>query len=257
MRHTARALRLIIVVLWIAVLLLPVTVALSLLEIFEARNNVGIGEPSFSVSDENFSISMPFYMNNTCFYDISELYVKIRICYKNGEIIEFSTQPLDIPAGRMVESNLSASVSLTDALTKGLELLTNSTDLNIDVSLHFRVANVLAFNVAKNFTYRWDAPFSNLTISQVSFNLTHASFQVSFFNNASFPLSGGPLKLELYNSSNVLLYSTELSLNVPPKEPYAKLFEIPVFGLTPDGIIRLYFADVLIFEKRWGLHERS
>ncbi|MEM3580824.1 MAG: hypothetical protein QXH40_04335 [Candidatus Bathyarchaeia archaeon] len=249
MRHTVKALRLIIVVLWIAVLLLPVTVALSLWKIFEVRDNVRVGEPSLSVSNGNFSISVPFYMNNVGFYDISELCVNIRIYDGSKEILEFSTSPLNIPAGRMLESNLSASANLTDMLSRDRELLTNSKDLDVAIALHFRVAYVLAFNVARNFTYKWGAPFSNLNISNFSFDGTRASFQLSFSNNASFPLSG-PLRLELYNLSNNLLNWTVQNLIVPSNGLYEKLFEIQSSELP--STIRLYFADVLICEMPWG-----
>jgi len=248
LRHTARALRLIIVVLWITVSLLPVTVALSLWKIFEARG-VSFGEPSFSVSNGNLSISVPFSMNNTGFYDISELCVNMRIYDGNKKIAELSTQPLNIPAGEMTVSKLDASASLTDIFSRNSELLTNNEDLDVSITLHFRVAYVLTFDVARNFYVEWGAPFSNLTISQINFNRTHLSFRVSFFNNASFLLSG-PLQLRLYNSSDVLCYSTEQSLNVPSKEPYEKLFEIPCSESA--GIIRLYFAEIPVLEERWG-----
>ncbi|MEM3565793.1 MAG: hypothetical protein QXK18_02850 [Candidatus Bathyarchaeia archaeon] len=251
MRHTVKALRLIIVVLWIAVLLLPATVALSLWEIFEAKNNVGIGEPSLSVSNGNFSISVPFYMNNVGFYDISELCVNIRIYDGSKEILEFSTSPLNIPAGRMLESNLSASVNLTDMLSRDRELLTNSKDLDVSIALYFRVANILAFNVARNFTYKWGAPFSNLNITYVGSNATHASFLVSFCNNASFPLSG-PLQVGLYNLQNVSIGLEVQVLNVPSNGFYQESFEIPISEPAQKGIIRLYFADIPIFEERWG-----
>jgi hypothetical protein len=248
LRHTVRALRLVIVVLWIAVLLMPVTVALSLWEIFEARNNVAIGEPSFSVSDENFLISVPFFMNNTGFYDISDLFAKISVYSENEEIAEFSTEPLNIPAGRTVESSLSVSGSWSDIISRDSELLTNSKDLDVSVALHFQVAYILAFNTARNFTYNWGAPFSNLTINYMRINATHVSFLVSFYNNASFRLSG-PLKVELFNLQNVSIGSAVQVLDVEPNEYYQGSF---TFEAAETGIIRLSFADILIVERRWG-----
>ena len=248
MRHAIRALRLVIVVLWIAVLLLPATVALSLWEIFEARNNVAIGEPSFSMSDENFLISVPFFMNNTGFYDISDLFAKISVYSENEKIAEFLTEPLNIPAGRTVESNFNVSGSLADIISRDSELLTNSKDLNVNVALHFQVAYILAFNIARNFTYNWGAPFSNLTIDYMRVNATHISFFVSFYNNASFPLSG-PLKVELSNLQNVPIGSAVHVVNVEPNEYYQDSF---TFEADETGIIHLSFADILIVERRWG-----
>ncbi|MBS7636962.1 hypothetical protein KEJ37_06495 [Candidatus Bathyarchaeota archaeon] len=230
---------------------MPITVALSLWEIFESRDNIRIGEPSFSLLNGNFSISLPFYMNNAGFYDISELCVNIRIYDGSNEILEFSTQPLNIPAGRIVASNLSASVSLADALSRDRELLTTSKDLDVNVALHFRVGYVLAFNVAGKFPFKWGAPFSNLNMTYVSSNTTHVSFEVSFYNNAPFSLSG-PLRVELYNLQNVSIGSVEQFLDVASNGRYQELFEISVFQASEEGKIRLFFADILISEKRWG-----
>ena len=251
MRHTIRALRLIIALLWIAVLILPVTVAFSLLKILEARNNVGIGEPSFNLSDGNFSISIPFYINNTGFYDLSEVYAYIKIYDGDKFIAESSTNRLDIPAGEMVASNLSILISLEDIFSEDRELLTSDKELNVSASLHFRVAYALAFTVTNSSKVQWGAPFSNLTIQHTGYNETHQVFSVSFFNNASFPISG-PLRLEILNQSNITVGSMEQQINVPSKGLYQGRFEILVSGLTNSGTVRLYFADILIREERWG-----
>jgi len=256
LRHIVRALRLVTVVLWFAVLLMPATVALSLWQIFEARNNVALEKPNFSMSNGNFSISVPFFINNTGFYDISELFAKIHMYDKNEKIAEFTTEPLNIPAGRMVESSLNVSGNLADMISKDSELLTNSKNLDIGVALHFQVAYILAFNIARNFTYNWGAPFSNLTVDYKPINTTHISFLISFYNNASFPLSG-PLKVELFNLQNVSIgpvAQMAQTLDVAPNECYQCSF---TFEAAETGIIRLFFADILIIERRWGLHERS
>jgi hypothetical protein len=229
---------------------LPVTVGFSLLKIFEAKNNVSIGEPSFNLSNGNFSISIPFYMNNTGFYDLSELYAYIKVYDGNKVIAESSTNRLDVPAGEMVASNLSILINLEDIFSEDRELLTNDKELNVSASLHFRVAYALAFTVTTSSIVQWGAPFSNLTIQHIDRNETHQFFSVSFFNNASFPISG-PLRLEILNPSNITVGSMEQQINVPSKELYQGLFEIRFSELTDGGIIRLYFADILIREERW------
>jgi hypothetical protein len=231
--------------------MLPVTVVLSLIQLLEGGNIAGIGEPNLTLSDGNLSMSIPFRINNTGFYELSEVCIKIDVCGEAGKIAEFSTQQLKIPAGEMVESNLSASISLEDLLSRDRKLLTNDTELNASVAFHFRVAYVMAFKIAKNFTVHWGAPFSNLTIQHVGYKETHQVFSVSFCNNASFPISG-PLRLEILNRSNIPVGSMEQQINVPSKGLYQGLFEILVSGLTNSGTVRLYFADILIREERWG-----
>jgi hypothetical protein len=176
------------------------------------------------------------------------LFAKISVYSENEEIAEFSTEPLNIPAGRTVESSLSVSGSWSDIISRDSELLTNSKDLDVSVALHFQVAYILAFNTARNFTYNWGAPFSNLTINYMRINATHVSFLVSFYNNASFRLSG-PLKVELFNLQNVSIGSAVQVLDVEPNEYYQGSF---TFEAAETGIIRLSFADILIVERRWG-----
>lgn len=251
MRHTIRALRLIIAVLWIAILMLPVTVALSLIQLLEGGNIAGIGEPNLTLSDGNLSMLIPFRINNTGFYELSEVCISIDVYGEAGKIAEFSTQQLKIPAGEMVASNLSASISLEDLLSKDRKLLTNDAELNAIVAFHFRVAYAIAFKIAKNFTFHWGAPFSNPTIQHTGCNKTHQVFSVSFFNNASFPISG-LLRLEILDQSNIPVGSMGQQINVSSKALYHGVFEIPIPELTNSGIVRLYFENILIHEERWG-----
>jgi hypothetical protein len=146
---------------------------------------------------------------------------------------------------------LNVSGSWADIISRDSKLLTNSKDLDVGVNLHFQVAYILAFNIARNFTYNWGAPFSNLTVNYVHINVTHVSFLVSFYNNASFPLSG-PLKVELFNLQNVSIGSAVQVLDVASNEFYQESFEIPTSIAVDEGTIRLFFTDILIVEKSWG-----
>ncbi len=247
MRHVIRALRLITAVLWIAVLLVPASVALSLWEIFETGDSAAVGRPSFSVSNGNLLISVPFFIKNVGFYDVSELFAKVRAYDGGEEIAELSTRPINVPAGGAVESSLNASCSLADVISRDAELLTDSKNLDVCVSLRFHVVHMLAFTVERNSTYEWGAPFSNLTVNYAWTNAT-CVISISFYNNASFPLRG-PLKVELFNPQNVSIGSAVQNLDVAPNEHCQFSF---AFEPVEAGTIRISFADILIFERRWG-----
>lgn len=246
----------IITFLWIITFILPVSVAFSLLRIAEGRN-VGIQEPTFSFLDGNLSVNMPFYINNTGFYDLSDIGLNVKLGRENKTIIALSEKLPDVPAGRTVNGSLSFSKNLTEVLLNNRELLTNDTELDVNVSLGFRVAYTIAFNVAMRFPTSWGAPFYNLRLGEPSFqplNQTHwnAAVPISFENHAYYPVSW-PLLIELYNSRNESIGSIFRDLNVPPGEAFQDVFEVAVdpSKITPNGIARIYFGGMKIFEEEW------
>ncbi|MEM3703093.1 MAG: hypothetical protein QXX79_01520 [Candidatus Bathyarchaeia archaeon] len=256
MRHTLRALRLIITVLWIVALLLPVAAAFSLLKLLEARN-ISVQELALSLYNGNLSISIPFCINNTGFYDLTDISVDLQINRGNMAITTVSKQLPKIPAGEMVNSSFHASVSLEEIFSKHIGIVTNDTYLDINTALKFTVAYALTLGIARNFTFHWGAPFNNLTVGDFSYNTTFQalSFSVSFNNHASFPVNGS-LKAELYNSANALIGSSMKNLNIASGEHYQELFEIQISdpsNMRDAGFIRLYFADIQILEKWWRL----
>ncbi len=257
MRQTIKALGWIIAILWIAVLLLPATVALSILQLMEGQN-FGIQEPTFTVSPEgNFTMSMPVYVNNTGFYDLSEITVTIKITKENRTISTLATTLPDVPARTMASSNCTISSSLAELFAQDRELLTNTATLIMRATLHFRVAYAIAFNGTMNFPVDWGAPFNNLDINVINYNLTSGTVSVSinFDNDAYFDLSG-PLLIKLYNAEEELISSSQMNLNISSQTHFQDLFEMTVSDpskMSNSGSIRLYFLDMEIFEGGWIL----
>ncbi|MEM0095748.1 MAG: hypothetical protein QW660_03850 [Candidatus Bathyarchaeia archaeon] len=254
MRLTIKALGWTIILLWIFTLALPVSVAFSLMKLAEGRN-LGIQEPTFMLSNGNISISMPIYVNNTGFYDISEAGVKIRIGKADKTIVTLYRDLPNIPAGQMVNTSCILTASLMEIFQKDCTLLTEDANLNVNAALHFRVAYAIAFNVAQNFSTRWGAPFHNLTYILAYNGATHTfSFSISFNNHAFFPLSG-PFEIRLYNSSNYEIGKTSLYLDVPSGEFFQETVDVAVdpLGVTNRVLIRMFFADLHVLETEWIL----
>lgn len=255
MRWTIKALGWIIILLWIFTLALPVSVAFSLIKLAEGKN-LAIQGPTFTVSNGNISVNMPVYVNNTGFYDISEANVKIRIGKADTTIVVISKNLPNIPAGRMVNTCCSFTTSLMEIFQNDCTLLTEDTDLDVNATLHFRVAYAITLNILRTFSTKWGAPFYNLTYGQLTYNyLTHAfSFFISFNNHASFSISG-PLRVELYNSNNVKIGETSLCLDVPSGGVFQKTVEVLVdpSRITDRVFIRLFFAELKILEIGWTL----
>jgi len=253
---TIKALGWIIALLWIITLILPISVVFSLMKLAEGKN-MGIQEPIFSLSNGNLSLTIPFYINNTGFYDISEVSVKIKISKANTAITTLSKNLPNIPAGRMINASCNFSASLNEIFQRHSTLLTEDANLDVDAALHFRVAYAIAFNITQNFPTRWGAPFQNLTVYGVAYNNTANvfSFSISFNNHAFFPINE-PLTIELYNSSGEKVSSALWSLDVPSGETFQELIEVKITDpseMTRSGFIRLFFADLKIFEEEWAL----
>jgi len=256
LRQTIRAFGWIIAILWIIILILPVTVAFSLMKIVEVEG-VGIQEPRGSVSNGNLFLSIPFYIDNTGFYDLTDVEVKLQIFMRNETLSTSSTELPNVPAGEMVDSSCNFSLSLEELLSKNMELLTNDTELNLNASLRFRVASAIAFQVSTGSTIPWGAPFHKLTIYNIAYDVVNRIFSASLsFNNHAFFQVNGSLLIKLYNSAGELIGSSTQNVNVPSQESFEGSIGITVNDpskITHEGVLRLYFADIQVLEEMWRL----
>lgn len=218
--------------------------------------SMGIQEPTFSFQNGNFSASMPFYVNNTGFYDLSDIGVNVQIRKDNKTISTLSTLLPDAPAGMMVNSSCDFSVSLEEIASKNMELFTSDAELLVDAALRFRVAYVIALGVSMTFSTSWRAPFNNLTASNFTYDgANRFSMLLSFVNHAFYPVNGS-LTVRLYNDENALLGNTSQLINVLFEEAFITVFEVTVgepSKMTDNGFIRVYFEEVQIWEGEWTL----
>jgi len=258
-RQTIRALGWAIRILWIIALLLPLTVGISLWSISNPKS-IGFQEPVVSFSNKTFSFFVPFHINYTGLYDLIDIGMTVFV-RKGNKIIApspFSIPLPNIPAGQLSNLNYSISFNLTEMAEKNRELLTEDTGLNLTVSLRFRIAYVIAFEVSTNVMWWWGAPFYNLTVSEARYNVTSQTFSglVDFENHAQFTTNGTML-FEIYNNQSELIGSGEKFLSVASGESFHEFFEstIDPSKVTPNIVIRVYFEDVEILEKEWILSE--
>jgi len=143
--------------------------------------------------------------------------VQVKICKANIVLAEVSETLPDIPAGQMVEANRSFTASLEEIFQKDRTLLTEDADLNVNATLHFKVAHFIALNIASVSATQWGASFHNLTVYGETYNETShvLSFYVSFNNHASF-LVDGLLAVSIINLDNEIVGASSLNLNVQP-----------------------------------------
>lgn len=253
-RQTIRALGWAIIILWLITLLLPITIGLSLLKFLEP-NAIGFREPTVSFSNGTFSLSAPFYINNTGYYDLSDMNITILIGSNDKTISTFSTLLPNVPAGTMLNSSYDISFSLEEIASNSIELLTDDTDMNWSVSTFFRIAYAIALGVSTNMTIPWGAPFYNLTVSEVSYDVSSQklSASISFENHADFT-STGTISLEIYDNKSQLVGSTEKYLDVPSGETSSESFDLTIdpSKITEKTFVRVYFETIQILEKEWS-----
>lgn len=252
MRQTIRALTWAIAILWIITLILPMTIGLSLLQLAESKS-IGFRDPVFTYSNGIFYLSAPFYINNTGFYDLSDINITINVGDKSKTVARFSQIFPTINAGSMLNESYDVAIGLAELLSNDEELLTNDTTLNLNMHLFFRVAYLIGFGGQANATASWGAPFYNLTVLSSPYNYTFQkiSFTLSFVNHAYFPVDG-MMALEIRNSRNELLgtFSPE-RLYVVSYEAFSRLYELSVdpAEITSSGTVRVYFDDVQILNR--------
>jgi hypothetical protein len=237
-------------------LLLPATVAFSLMRIVEAKS-IGVQEPRGLLSNGKFSISIPFYINNTGFYDLKEVEVNLNVYRGNDRVLTLSAELPTVPAGEMVNSSCNASLILEELLSKHRALLTDDAELNVNASIHFRIASAIAFTVFTGFTMPWGAPFHKLAIYNITYDEVSRIFSafVSFENHAFFQVNGS-LLIKLYDSAGELIGSAVQNVNVPSNGAFQGSLKIRIddlLKLTRGGVLRLYLLDTQIWEGAWEL----
>ena len=241
-RQALRALGWITTILWISVMAFGFTVAYSVTNL-----RADIGHPQILLSNGLITITLPFFINNTGFYDISELSVTTSMKDYNGSLLSTSTTLVPvIPPDSAVEKIHNVSISL-DYLTQNLSyMLLNDGDLIVDARIAMTLAHAIPLWISTDMTIRWGAPLYNFSIGEISFNLITQKTIVplSFENHSPFSING-TMRLEIYNGNNEWLGSGTTQVIVPPNSVYKDKIEVSVdvSKLTEKGNILLYFES--------------
>jgi hypothetical protein len=244
MRYAVRALGWATKIFWIFIIVFSVT------SVYSAMNvRMSFGEPQLSSSGEFLIISIPLFINNTGFYDLSELNITVLILDYNESLVSASTTfvPL-IPRDSNVETTHNVSMSLDDIISKAEIYLFNDTIFNLDMSMKLNFARVVPFRVSMNKTMPWGAPLYNFSIGQPSYddyNGTHqrVTIPLSFENHSPYFGVDGTMRIEMCNASGGVIASGTSSLDAPSHSKYEGQVEliVDVLKLTPSGEIRFYF----------------
>lgn len=255
MKPAIRALGIATIVIWIFLIVFVATAVYSVMNL-----GVGFGEVEFFPSSNGVVLSLPFFINNTGYYDISELNISTRIIDSNGTLLKLSQTfvPL-VSRGSNVEAAHNISIESDDIMER-IELVFNDSSFVFDTSITLNFANIVPVQMSMNMTMPWGAPLSNVSVGEISrlpFNATHDRVVVplSFENHSFFDVTG-TMNFEIYNDVEELVTSGETSLDVQSESTYDEQVDMylsltDASRLTESGKVRLIFETSMFTVEQW------
>ncbi|MDH5780150.1 MAG: hypothetical protein OEZ29_06105 [Candidatus Bathyarchaeota archaeon] len=264
MRQSIRALGWASKIVWIATTVFMVTSLYSPLKlILEGQIDIGSPQPSFS--NGTMTVFIPFLVNNTGFYDISDLNVTTSATDCNSTLISTSTTSVEnIPRGGNVNETHVISVSIDDIISKNLTyLLSNDAAIVLDVSVGLKIAHVIPLEVSTSVNMSWGAPFYNASVRIADFpepyNSSHYSINAwsSFENHSPFDVNG-TLRLEIFNEREEFVGVWSDQVSAPSGWEYSEKVTIYVkpFQFSGTGEVHAYFEGTLGSVEWWFTYGR-
>jgi len=235
------------------VLILLALVGYSLLDTLMFKQGIGFGEFQMEWDEGDMRLSIPFFVNNTGSFPISNVILTTNISdYKGTRITGSETVMPYVPEGSVSRETQTLHLSMTDIISDGLpHLLFQDSQLRADIAIGFTYAHLASFKIQlPNMSFPWGAPLHNLSVGKptglASFNATHykAHIPLSFENHA--PLNLVTIRLKLLNDQRESLASKTKTVSVPPMEGFADTIEVfieekDLERLTERGFVQLYF----------------
>ncbi len=244
----------------IAMILLAIFLGTSMYSMFSTLMGRGIGFGGGQPYASNGVLVLPtlFFVNNTGYYDISEVNLTTYVRDYGGTLISRSMTLVELVArGNMVEGVHNVSLSWTDVVSKNLTYLTRDSELRMDMSIGFRYAYAFSFQLTIPNMSRmpWGAPLYNLSVGEVfyHFNGTHHLLDIPFgFENHSFINATGIIQFEVYNSQGEYLGSEAMHVNALPGSRYKDRIKVVISEETVTGYVHIYFETFGPVVKTFG-----
>lgn len=214
---------------------------------------IGFGEFQLECDEGDIRLSIPFFVNNTGRFPISNVILTTNISDYKGTLITGSEAVLPhVPEGRVGRETQILHLSMRDIISEELpHLLFQDGQLRADMSIGFTYAYLVSLKIQlPNMSFPLGAPLHNLSVGKPtgleSFNATHYKvyLPLSFENHA--PITLVMIHLNLLNEQRENLASRTVTVDVRPMEGFADSFEVFIEGrdlqrLTKRGFVQLYF----------------
>jgi len=244
----------------IAMILLAIFLFTSVYSMFSTLMGRGIdfrgGQPY--TSNGVLVLPLRFFVNNTGYYDISEVNFTTYVRDYGGTIVSKSVTFVELVArGNTVEGVHNVSISLADVVTTNLTYLTRDSELKMDLSIGFRYAYALSFQLSIPNMSRmpWGAPLYNLSVGEVLYhsNRTRHLLDIPFsFENHSVFNATGIMQFNVYNSQEEYLGSGAMYVSAPPGSRYEDRIEVVISKEAATGYVHIYFEGFGPVVKTYG-----
>ncbi|MFQ6094925.1 MAG: hypothetical protein ACE5NN_02165 [Candidatus Bathyarchaeia archaeon] len=207
----------------------------SLVQLVMAQG-ITAGDWGLNVSNGNYVISIPFSVNNTSYFDITELGVTTIVKDLEGEVISYNTTSFgSIPRRSLANRSHNIIISIDKMMEKNLTyILFTDCEIYMDTVISLRYANVIGFNVSMmNVSIPLRAPV-DLSIGEPDFQLEEFLIEVPFTLTNQSPISiEGAVSVSIYNQDGTLLGSGSQTISVRSESTYSGRIEI---RLTPESL---------------------
>lgn len=244
MEQVIRALSWATRLLWIILIVFFITLSYSVIPLL---GNIKIEEPQTFTSDGNAILSIPFFINNTSYCDMSDLNVTTSILYENRFTLHKSTTYEKLIArGKVLHKAHNISINLNQIITNHSSLLFNDTYLNMCALASVKFAKVIPCRIAFNQTIEWGAPLYNFTMHQIFYNKTTKNATVFFsFENHSFMDLNGTIQVQLHDDAGNPIGSDEANVQVPLHSLFEDSIELSVIAKPETGEAHFYFQTTM------------
>ncbi|UCE15267.1 MAG: hypothetical protein JSV12_05100 [Candidatus Bathyarchaeota archaeon] len=253
MKPAIRALGIATIIIWIFLIAFSVTALYSVMNL-----GFGFGEVQFLPSTTGVVLSLPFFINNSGYYDLSELNITTRITDSNETALSVSETfvPL-VSTGNSVEAAHNISIDLSDVMER-IGLIFEDSFFVFETFVALNFARFVPVQLSMNMTVPWGAPFNNVSVGEISvlpFNSTHVrvGIPLSFENNSYFDITG-TMKLEMYNDVDELVTFGETSLDAPSQSMYNDQINMQpadASKLTDSGQVHFIFETPVFTVEQW------
>jgi hypothetical protein len=244
MKQAIKALNIAVKLLWGIVLVFTVTSAYSL-----ANFKISFGEPKTSISEGSVSLITPLFINNTGFYEITNLNITTTVkTHQNYTLSKSTTTILRIAPNQFIQKAHNITLDFRNPDTELQSLAFNDSLLDLNAIVGLKFANVIPVLLTINATMQWGAPLNNVSIGEITLDPIAEKLIIPlYFENHAFFDVNGIMRLEAYNDHSEQIGNTDLIVVVPSGHNLEDLIEIVLdpAKFTSEGQIRVFFNSSL------------
>lgn len=206
---------------------------------------IGLGEPTISVTEEDLTIISPIILGNEGYYSIVDLNITtLLLDCENSQVSEATTYVSQIPPQNNITILHNVSLPLDEIMTNR-NYLFNDSNFTLFGSAQLNYANLVPFSLETNTAIPWGAPLFNFTTGDPIFNmynLTHfrVIVPINFENHSPYFSVTGVVRVEIMNSTNQAIGEGAVSIDVPSGISYTGQLEAVVNAALVYGIEQVH-----------------